>query len=124
MEHLNYKLFLRYTSSTMKKLITLAAVLALAALFTSCKTLKEIPEDKTSAQIIQMGQNYVRGLFALGFQGFLIMVCVAIYAALISSVAFSTDIVGSMWGVLGYTVLLCFSLLKTSSISKSIFNAR
>ena len=43
----------------MKKLITLAAVLALAALFTSCKTLKEIPEDKTSAQIIQMGQNYV-----------------------------------------------------------------
>ena len=72
----------------------------------------------------QMGQNYVRGLFALGFQGFLIMVCVAIYVALISSVAFSTDIVGSMWGVLGYTVLLCFSLLKTSSISKSIFNAR
>ena len=72
----------------------------------------------------QIGQNYVRGLFALGFQGFLIMVCVAIYAALIKSVAFSSDIVGSMWGVLGYTILLCFSLLKTSSISKSIFSAR
>ena len=72
----------------------------------------------------QMGQNYVRSLFALGFQGFLIMVCVTIYAALVHSVAFSSDIIGSMWGVLGYTVLLCFSLLKTSSISKSIFNAR
>nr|MBQ4456891.1 hypothetical protein [Clostridia bacterium] len=72
----------------------------------------------------QIGQNYLRGLLALGFQGFLIMVCLAIYAVLVQSVAFSSDIVGSMWGVLGYTVLLCFSLLKTSSLSKSIFNAR
>ena len=72
----------------------------------------------------QIGQNYLRGLFALGFQGFLIMVCLAIYAVMIQSVAFSSDIVGSMWAVLGYTVLLCYSLLKTSSLSKSIFNAR
>ena len=72
----------------------------------------------------QIGQNYLRGLIALGFQGFLIMVCMGIYAALIQSVAFTDDIVGSMWGVLGYTVLLCFSLLKTSSLSKSIFSAR
>ena len=71
-----------------------------------------------------IGQNYVRSLFALGFQGFLIMVCLAIYAVMIQSVAFSSDIVGSMWAVLGYTVLLCYSLLKTSSLSKSIFNAR
>ena len=56
---LNYKLFLRYTSNTMKKFITLAALFAVSMLFFSCRTLKEIPEDKTSAQIIQMGQNYV-----------------------------------------------------------------
>ena len=56
---LNYKLFLRYTSNTMKKFITLAAIFAVSMLFFSCRTLKEIPEDKTSAQIIQMGQNYV-----------------------------------------------------------------
>ena len=72
----------------------------------------------------QVGQNYLKGLLALGFQGFLIMVCVGVYAALIQSVAFSSDIVGSMWGILGYTVLLCYSLLKTGSLAKSIFCAR
>lgn len=70
-----------------------------------------------------IGQNYVRSLFALGFQGFLIMVCVGIYAVLITSVTFSTDIVGSLWGVLGYTILLCFTLFKTGSITKSVFHA-
>jgi len=72
----------------------------------------------------QIGQNYLRSLLALGFQGFLIMVCIAIYAVLVQSVSFTSDIVGSMWGVLGYTVLLGLSLLKTSSVSKSIFSAR
>ena len=67
-----------------------------------------------------MGMNYVKSLFALGFQGFLIMICVGIYAVLIQSVAFSSDIVGSLWGVVGYTILLAFSLFKTSSVSKSI----
>ena len=70
-----------------------------------------------------MGQNYLRSLFAVGFQGFLIMVCVGIYAVLITSVTFSTDIVGSLWGVLGYTILLCFTLFKTGSITKSVFHA-
>ncbi len=70
-----------------------------------------------------MGQNYVRSLFALAFQGFLIMVCVGIYAVLIQSVAFSTDIIGSLWSVAGYTVLLVFSLFKTGSIAKSILHA-
>jgi hypothetical protein len=67
-----------------------------------------------------MGMNYVKSPFALGFQGFLIMICVGIYAVLIQSVAFSSDIVGSLWGVVGYTILLAFSLFKTSSVSKSI----
>ena len=58
--------------------------------------------------------NYGKSLFALGLQGFLIMICVGIYAALIQSIAFSSDIVGSLWGVVGYTVLLAFSLFKTT----------
>ncbi len=70
-----------------------------------------------------IGQNYLRSLFALGFQGFLILVCVGIYAVLISSVTFSTDIIGSLWGVMGYTVLLAFTLFKTGAVAKSILHA-
>jgi hypothetical protein len=70
-----------------------------------------------------IGQNYLRSLFALGFQGFLIMVCVGIYAVLIQSVAFSSDIVGSLWGVMGYTILLAFTLFKTGSVAKAILHA-
>ena len=70
-----------------------------------------------------IGQNYLRSLFALGFQGFLILVCVGIYAVLIQSVAFSSDIIGSLWGVVGYTVLLAFTLFKTGSVAKSILHA-
>lgn len=70
-----------------------------------------------------MGQNYIRSLFALAFQGFLIMVCVGIYAVLIQSVAFSSDIIGSLWSVAGYTVLLVFTLFKTGTIAKSILHA-
>ena len=71
----------------------------------------------------QIGQNYLRSLFALGFQGFLIMICVDIYAVLIQNVAFSEDIIASIWGVVGYTVLLCFTLFKTGTLAKSVFNA-
>ncbi len=67
-----------------------------------------------------MGQNYLRCLFALGFQGFLILICVAIYAVLIQSVAISGDAINSIWSIVGYTVLLCFSLFKTSSVTKSV----
>ena len=70
-----------------------------------------------------IGQNYLRSLFALGFQGFLIMVCVGIYAVLIQSIAFSSDIIGSLWGVVGYTVLLAFTLFKTGSVAKSVLHA-
>ena len=71
----------------------------------------------------QIGQNYLRSLFALGFQGFLIMICVGIYAVLIQTVSFSDDIIASIWGVLGYTVLLCFSLFKTGSLARSVLSA-
>ncbi len=70
-----------------------------------------------------MGINYVKSLFALGFQGFLIMICVGIYAMLISTISYSSDIVGSLWTVLGYTFLLGLSLFKTSTVSKAILNA-
>ena len=70
----------------------------------------------------QIGQNYLRSLFALGFQGFLIIICVGIYAVLVQSVAFSEDIIASIWGVMGYTVLLCFTLFKTGTLAKSVFS--
>lgn len=71
----------------------------------------------------QMGQNYLRSLFALAFQGFLIIVCVAIYAVLVQNMVVEDDISMAIWTVLGYTVLLCFTLFKTSSLARSIFNA-
>lgn len=70
-----------------------------------------------------VGQNYLRSLLALGFQGFLIMICVGIYAVLIQGVSVSNDIIGSIWGILGYTVLLCFTLFKTGTLAKSVFSA-
>jgi hypothetical protein len=71
----------------------------------------------------QMGQNYLRSLFALGFQGFLIIVCVAIYAVLVQNMIVDTNISTAIWSCMGYTVLLCFTLFKTGSLAKSIFNA-
>ena len=71
----------------------------------------------------QIGTNYFRGLFALAFQAFLMMVCVAIYAVLVAGIQFSDNLSSSLFGVMAYTVILCFSLFKTGSLSKSIFNA-
>ncbi len=70
----------------------------------------------------QMGQNYLRSLLALGFQGFLIIVCVAIYAVLVQNMVIEEDIATAIWTCMGYTVLLCFTLFKTGSLSKSVFN--
>ena len=69
------------------------------------------------------GQNYLRSLFALGFQSFLIMICVGIYTVLIQNLSFSDNIISSIWGVMGYTVLLAFTLFKTGSLAKSVFAA-
>ena len=71
----------------------------------------------------QMGQNYLRSLFALGFQAFLIIICVAIYAILVRSIAVESDVSTAIWTCMGYTVLLCFTLFKTSSLARSIFHA-
>lgn len=71
----------------------------------------------------QTGQNYLKSLFALGLQGFLIMICVGIYAVLINDMAMSDDVIMAIWGIMGYTVLLCFTLFKTGTLAKSIFHA-
>ena len=70
-----------------------------------------------------MGQNYLRTLLALGFQAFLIIICVAIYAVLVQSIAAQADVSAAMWSCMGYTVLLCFTLFKTGSLSKALFSA-
>mgnify|MGYP005797554553 FL=1 len=74
-------------------------------------------------EVGQIGQNYLRSLFAVGFQGLLILVCVAIYAVLIQGIATGGDPIGAIWGTVGYTVLLCFMLFKTGTIARSIFSA-
>ena len=73
----------------------------------------------------QMGQNYIRSLLALGFQAFLIIVCVGIYAVLVQSISLEADgdLNGAIWTCVGYTVLLCFTLFKTSSLAKAVMNA-
>ena len=70
-----------------------------------------------------MGNNYLKSLFALAFQGFLIMVCVAIYAVLLQGITAAANVHAAVWGVMGYTILLCFILFKTGSMSKAIFGA-
>lgn len=70
-----------------------------------------------------MGQNYLKSMLALGFQAFLIMVCVGIYAVLVQSIATDEDIITAIWTCMGYTILLCFTLFKTGSLAKSIFSA-
>jgi hypothetical protein len=71
----------------------------------------------------QVGSNFLKTLFALAFQGFLIITCVAIYAALVQSIPTADSVHGAIWGTAGYTILLCFALFKTGSLAKSIFQA-
>lgn len=77
----------------------------------------------SNREVGQMGQNYLKSLFAVGFQGLLILLCVGIYGVLVQGISTSGDPIGAIWGCVGYTVLLCFMLFKTGTISKSIFNA-
>ena len=70
-----------------------------------------------------IGQNYLKSLLALGFQAFLIMVCVGIYAVLVQNISVGDDITNAIWSCMGYTVLLCFTLFKTGGIAKSLFTA-
>lgn len=71
----------------------------------------------------QIGNNYLRSLFALGFQGFLIMICVGIYAVLVNSMIIANNLHSAIFSLASYTVILCFSLFKSGALAKSIFNA-
>ena len=71
----------------------------------------------------QIGNNYLKGLFALGFQGFLIMICVGIYAVLVNEMVVSDNLHSAIFSLAAYTVILCFSLFKSGALAKSIFNA-
>ena len=87
-------------------------------------SLAPIPVATLSNQEVGgMGQNYLKSLFAVGFQGMLILVCVGIYAVLVQGIATGGDPISAIWGTVGYTVLLCFMLFKTGTISRSIFGA-
>ena len=77
----------------------------------------------SNREVGQMGQNYLKSLFAVGFQGLLILLCVGIYGVLVQGISTSGDPIGAIWGCVGYTVLLCFMLFKTGTIAKSIFGA-
>ena len=71
----------------------------------------------------QIGNNYLKALFAIGFQGFLIMICVGIYAVLVNSMIIADNLHSAIFSLASYTVILCFSLFKTGTLAKSIFNA-
>ena len=86
-------------------------------------SLGAIPIATMTSKEWNMGQNYIKALLALAFQGFLIMVCVGIYAVLIQSIATDGDPIGAIWTCMMYTVLLCFALFKTGTLAKSIFSA-
>ena len=77
----------------------------------------------SNREIGSTGQNYIKSLFAVGFQGLLVLVCVAIYAVLVQGISTSGDPIGAIWGCMGYSVLLCFCLFKTGSIARSVFSA-
>lgn len=77
----------------------------------------------TNGEWGSIGKNYVKGLVALAFQGFFIMVCVAIYAVVVNNIMYADNIHSAIWAVAGYTIVLCFALFKTGSISKSILHA-
>ena len=71
----------------------------------------------------QMGNNYLRGLMALGFQGFFLMLCVGIYAVLVNTMIVATNVHTAVFSVAAYTIMLCFAMMKTGTLAKSIFNA-
>ena len=116
-------LLLRLTVPIMSLCVMLVLVGRMIEIYIYC-SVGAIPlATMTNREWGQMGNNYLRGLAALGLQGFFIMVCVAIYTVLVSGIGSGGNLHLAIWQCAGYTVLLCFSLFKTSAVSKSILNA-
>ena len=116
-------LLLRITSPILSLCIMLVLVGRMIEIYIYCSVWAIPFATMTNREWGQMGQNYLRGLAALGLQGFFIMICVAIYAVLIGGITGGDNLHISIWKCAGYTVLLCFSLFKTGAVSKSILNA-
>ncbi len=116
-------MLLRLTTPVLSLCIMLVLVGRMVEIYIYC-SVGAIPfATMTNREWGQMGNNYLRGLAALGMQGFFIMVCVAVYSVLIAGIGSAANIHAAIWKCAGYTVLLCFSLFKTSAVSRSIFNA-
>lgn len=116
-------LLIRITTPILSVCIMLVLIGRMVEIYIYC-SVGAIPfATMTNREWGQMGNNYLRGLVALGLQGFFIMVCVAIYSVLVSNIAGAANLHTAIWSCAGYTLLLCFSLFKTSAISRSIFNA-
>ena len=116
-------LLLRITSPILSLCIMLVLVGRMIEIYIYC-SVGAIPfATMTNREWGQMGQNYLRGLAALGLQGFFIMICVAIYAVLMGQITSGANLHLAIWQCAGYTVLLCFSLFKTGAVSKYLFNA-
>ncbi len=116
-------LLLKITTPILSLCVMLVLVGRMIEIYIYC-SVGAIPfATMTNREWGQMGQNYLRGLAALGLQGFFIMICVAIYAVLIGGITSGDNLHISIWKCAGYTVLLCFSLFKTGTVSKSILNA-
>ena len=114
------------TLETSMETMELGELLQLAMetmLVSMCMKIISILITLTNREWGQVGNNYARGLIALGFQGFFIMVIVGIYCVLVNSMTVATDIHSALFSIAAYTVILCFALFKTGSVSKSIFNA-
>ena len=116
-------LLLRPTVPIMSLCVMLVLVGRMIEIYIFC-SVGAIPlATMTNREWGQMGNNYLRGLAALGLQGFFIMICVAIYTVLVGQIGSASNLHIAIWQCAGYTVLLCFSLFKTSAVSKSILNA-
>jgi len=116
-------LLLRITMPILSLCVMLVLVGRMIEIYIYC-SIGAIPfATMTNREWGQMGNNYLRGLVALGMQGFFIMICVAIYSVLIGEIGSAANLHVAIWQCAGYTVLLCFSLFKTGAVSKSIFNA-
>ena len=116
-------LLLKLATPILSLCITLVLIGRMIEIYIYC-SVGAIPfATMTNREWGQIGTNYLRGLAALGLQGFFIMVCVAIYTVLIHEIGTADNIHLAIWSCAGYTVLLCFSLFKTGAVSKSILNA-
>lgn len=115
--------FLRTLSMILPTLIMIIAYARMIEIYL-VTSLAPIPmATMTHQEWGQIGKNYLRSILALAFQGFLLMVCIAIYAVLVSNIAVEDDIIHAAWTCMGYLILLCFTMFKTGSLSKSIFHA-